>query len=1378
MYADRQRKKVMERDAQIKLAQGDKLAKRGLWLEAVALYTESIDLIPTNAMTFFNRAKCYFEMHDYHRYVFDISLAIHIEPTNYVFYVARSHGFYMLKKVQEALKDLDYAISETGSSADLFFRRGVCYYDLRRWSDSINDFSRCLEINPAHPSAYSRRGAAYLKLKNGTLAIDDLRKSVNVSSRSLQHKNYFKLAIANLIIGDALAAVEAFSAALEIARNYRAELISKQKAKASKVATYGISGIAQKEEEEKVDIKRIVMTIDKVRYQLIAFEDNETFNIFDDAVNAEPPKYTPMAIYTPSNKKLEQLSSEKAELEATEKCFPEYLASRGKAKALLGRHSEALQDFSESISYSPNNPQTYYERSNAFRIMGFYENALRDIEFCAHRKLNADIAYAKAIICENIGELEESLVIYEAILAGLFSKPYTADYLQSLGDRGQSSIDAIVELSLRGADETMMAAEQLINETRFVKMIELDAYVDDLTERSKRVTNYPGNTTKPNLSISTGILSDHEVDEGNPNDKSGLPSALISNTTPHAQEQIFGKSQRSTVTADGKVFPKPRFFHLPSLYHAALLYRQKLNFERAAELIRYALSLDPLDDKLYELLAILHYDALDYHNGIACVEKVIEIQSTSPTGVFWETYYLLGMCHMKLQNYSKALECMILAQKQPAGGAKEPLYKQIEAEKINGVLASLPPGSNIAIAYLTYAGSSAIPRDPLSPTSAARGYRAGQSTQVEQRDTSPNSVIFPLLDLSGALPGCNNLHVLLRKAECLFYLSDYIGCIRSCSLALKEFNFSQYTHRGVRLISTVANLIRNNKPLRQYDLAQVVKTNGNVMSQEEIASLSTMVEVPLNGSDKEYLFNVYFLRARALAIINRLERAVKDAFRARHVYLNLGTMATTGIGALLYFMSRTYAFLRLYTKSYHCARDAIKAGLPYYAISRAHYMQGVALMYTNRKELAAKCFSLALKTSFTAKFAGPIFEKLRGEGIIVLPSLEEVAHFVELYKEYDPSDYEHFPKVIEKSKKKVLLNSFGRESKGPVSRFVVHTPSSSNPGSNPGSRPNTGRRLASSSIIETFGATETRAALLENRDTVVHRMPTMQCLPITGTEAEFNNKIVACHNQRIDSLEKQLVNSRLWVLAAQLDTEAQNFDEFLILTNRLHQPENEHILRGPLRFATTNSWVTKDNVFYLHERAKCLQELGLHELATDDFTSVLRFQPTNDRAFFRRGFSLRALGMIDEAALDFEKAKKLRPDIGQYHLDYENMSQIGYLELVPYGQEEFYNGETNIEIQNSDPEGLYSSDTYPPLPDEQYLQTRLQNTHFYYINTQDVFDMVRTLNDSIRLRRQVESPTIPLTEEDTALLNNDMDDIPPDASVSIDGPANEQSNEE
>ena len=218
-----------------------------------------------------------------------------------------------------------------------------------------------------------------------------------------------------------------------------------------------------------------------------------------------------MAIYTPSNKKLEQLSSEKAELEATEKCFPEYLASRGKAKALLGRHSEALQDFSESISYSPNNPQTYYERSNAFRIMGFYENALRDIEFCAHRKLNADIAYAKAIICENIGELEESLVIYEAILAGLFSKPYTTEYLQSFGDRGQSSIDAIVELSLRGADETMIAAEQLINETRSVKMIELDAYVDDLTERSKRVTNYPGNTTKPSLNISTGIVGEKDL---------------------------------------------------------------------------------------------------------------------------------------------------------------------------------------------------------------------------------------------------------------------------------------------------------------------------------------------------------------------------------------------------------------------------------------------------------------------------------------------------------------------------------------------------------------------------------------------------------------------------------------------------------------------------------------------------------------------------------------------------------------------------------------------------------------------------------------------------------------------------------------------------
>ena len=47
---------------------------------------------------------------------------------------------------------------------------------------------------------------------------------------------------------------------------------------------------------------------------------------------------------------------------------------------------------------------------------------------------------------------------------------------------------------------------------------------------------------------------------------------------------------------------------------------------------------------------------------------------------------------------------------------------------------------------------------------------------------------------------------------------------------------------------------------------------------------------------------------------------------------------------------------------------------------------------------------------------------------------------------------------------------------------------------------------------------------------------------------------------------------------------------------------------------------------YLHERAKAFQMIGEHETAIQDFDIVIKKQPRNANAYFRRAFSLKALG--------------------------------------------------------------------------------------------------------------------------------------------------------
>jgi len=625
--------------------------------------------------------------------------------------------------------------------------------------------------------------------------------------------------------------------------------------------------------------------------------------------------------------------------------------------------------------------------------------------------------------------------------------------------------------------------------------------------------------------------------------------------------------------------------------------------------------------------------------------------------------------------YSEALKDFILAQRRPAGGQQEVNYKHGEVGRIISSLAQLPPGSSIATAYHMYQNRSAIPRDPISPTSAARGYARGACDgpgkclcechrapngapcpRCRGRVTQASKAIFPLLDLSGALPGRENYHVLLRKAECLFYLEDYIGCVRSCSLGIDEFDFEKYTSRGVLYISNAANLLRTNQPLRETSLERITKSSDNALSQEETDSLCAKAEFPLTKEDRELLYNFYFLRARALTMLNRIEQSARDCSRALHVLTGragardggAGTAeGNVGLGALLFFMAKNYCFLRLYTKAYHHARDAVRAGLPYYAVHRAHYVAGVALMYTGRRRLAARCFSLALRTHFMARFAPLVYETMQGEGVISLPSLETIAHFVEQYPAYDPVDYAIFPKEGERDVE--------GEDQPP----------------DPGALGLGSTTPAKTTKFQTFNTLFPSAAS-RPKSSELHRIKPYPSLPPPVPEKDYQEKVESFFENKLRYICGQVEGSTLKRLAGQLTKAASTIDDYLVVGNRVNAACNAGYRSGPLRFAITNTWVCPENVFYLHERAKCLQEMGLHELAVDDFTTVLRFQPHNARAFFRRAFSLRALGFFEEAALDFEQARTLCPAEEVFQVDYQKISKLGYVEVAPYGNEEHY----------------------------------------------------------------------------------------------------------
>lgn len=93
---------------------------------------------------------------------------------------------------------------------------------------------------------------------------------------------------------------------------------------------------------------------------------------------------------------------------------------------------------------------------------------------------------------------------------------------------------------------------------------------------------------------------------------------------------------------------------------------------------------------------------------------------------------------------------------------------------------------------------------------------------------------------------------------------------------------------------------------------------------------------------------------------------------------------------------------------------------------------------------------------------------------------------------------------------------------------------------------------------------------------------------------------------------------------------------------------------------------------YVHERAKAYQIIEEHGAAVEDFSAVIKKNPKNAHAYFRRAFSHKALKAYPEAADDFEKAKLLDPLNPKLVVNYKKLKGITCIVLCKPGEEKEY----------------------------------------------------------------------------------------------------------
>ena len=100
--------------------------------DAVACYSRSIELDPTEAFTYANRAMAYLKLKEYKNVIDDASKAIEIKPGYLKAYHRRGKAYSALAKYELAIKDFQFILEEEPDNKDV-------NKDLKEARTSLND---------------------------------------------------------------------------------------------------------------------------------------------------------------------------------------------------------------------------------------------------------------------------------------------------------------------------------------------------------------------------------------------------------------------------------------------------------------------------------------------------------------------------------------------------------------------------------------------------------------------------------------------------------------------------------------------------------------------------------------------------------------------------------------------------------------------------------------------------------------------------------------------------------------------------------------------------------------------------------------------------------------------------------------------------------------------------------------------------------------------------------------------------------------------------------------------------------------------------------------------------------------------------------------
>lgn len=186
--------------------------------QAIAYYDQAIQLDPTSATSFFDRATAYDGTGDDKKAVEDYTQAIRLKPDYEVAYYGRGTANLYLGKYDDAISDFDHSIKFKPINVRSYTNRCIAYYHKKKYAQAESDCTKA--IKQSDPSdeymerTYDTRARVYQAKHEPKLAIDDYSRAVQIDPGFWQ--SYLSRADAYREIGEKEKAIADYRKVVEL----------------------------------------------------------------------------------------------------------------------------------------------------------------------------------------------------------------------------------------------------------------------------------------------------------------------------------------------------------------------------------------------------------------------------------------------------------------------------------------------------------------------------------------------------------------------------------------------------------------------------------------------------------------------------------------------------------------------------------------------------------------------------------------------------------------------------------------------------------------------------------------------------------------------------------------------------------------------------------------------------------------------------------------------------------------------------------------------------------------------------------------------------------------------------------------------------------